>query len=74
MSKDEELDRRDGRKVEVEQSAKETMNTSNSGLYHEVTNSSWERCNPSGLRLVVKNDAFYGNYRRNIGRRSGKAV
>jgi len=50
------------------------MNSSNSGLYHKVTNSSWERRNPDGLRSVVKNDAFCGNYRRDIGKRASKVV
>ena len=50
------------------------MNTPNSGLYHKVANSSWERCNPGGLQLVVKNDIFCDNYRRDIGRGSGKVI
>ena len=49
MSEDEESDRGDGRKVEVEQSVRETIGSSNSRLYHEVTGSSRERCDTSNL-------------------------
>ena len=50
------------------------MDTPNSGLHHKATNSSWERCNPSGLQSVVKNDVFCGNYKRDISRGSGKVI
>ena len=50
------------------------MNSSNGGLYHKVTNSSWERRNPGSLQSVVKNDVFCGNYRRDIGKRASKVV
>ena len=50
------------------------MDSSNGELYYKVTDSSWERHNPGGLRLVVKNDAFCGNYRRDISRGSSEVV
>ena len=40
MSENEEQDRRNSRKVEIEQGTGKTMNTSNSGLYHKVAGSS----------------------------------
>ena len=40
MLEDEEYNRRSSRKVEVEWGTRETMDTSDSGLYHEVAVSS----------------------------------
>ena len=40
MSEDKELSKDTSRKVEVEQSSREIVDTSNSGLYNKVTSSS----------------------------------
>ncbi len=45
------------------------MNTPDGELYYKVTISSWERHNPSGLQQVVINDTFYGNNKRDIGKK-----
>ena len=50
------------------------MDTHNSGLYHEVTNSGGEGRYSGGLQQVVKNDTLCGNNRRDIGRGTGKVV
>jgi len=47
-----ENEKQDGiasRKAKVEQSTRETTDSSNGGLHYKVTSGSWERCNPSGL-------------------------
>ena len=49
MLTDKEQDRENSREVQVEQSTGKAMNSSNSRLYHKVTNSSWEECNPGSL-------------------------
>jgi len=49
VTKDEESERGTSREVETKWDTGETMSISNSGLYHKVTISSWEKCNPSSL-------------------------
>ena len=49
MLEDEEQNGSTGRKVEVKLSSKETVNTSNGGLYYKVAISSWKGCDLSGL-------------------------
>ena len=71
---DEELDRGNGRKVEVKWSTEKTIDSSNDRLYYEVTSSSWEKHDHGGLQSIVKNDILCGNDRRDIGRGISKAV
>ena len=71
---DKESDKGNSRKIEVEWSTREIIDSSNGRFHHEVTGSSWERYNSGGLWLVVKNDIFCSNYKRNIGRGIGKTV
>ena len=49
MSENEEQNGGTSRKAEVEQGTRETMNISNSGLYHKVTISSQKEYNSSSL-------------------------
>ena len=44
------------------------MNALDSRFYYEIASSGREECNTSGMRYVIKNDAFCGNNRRNISR------
>jgi len=74
MPEDEKSDRENSRKVEVERDTREAMNLPNSRLHYEVTSSSQERCNPNSLQLVVENDIFCGNNRRNISERTSKII
>ena len=67
-------DRGISREVEVEWGSRETMDISDSGFYHKVTISSWGKCYPSGLWLVVQDNIFCGNYRRDISKRVSKVV
>ena len=50
MSEDKEQNRNASRKVEAEQDSRKAIDISNSGIYHEITMSSWERCNPSSMQ------------------------
>ena len=74
MPKDEEWNGGSSRKVEIEQSTRETMDTSNGRLHYEVTGGSRKGCYPSGLQQAVQNDTFCGNDRRNIGRRISEII
>ena len=74
MSEDEKQNESTGREAEVEQGSRKTINTFNNGLYHKVTISSWEECNPSSLQQVVQNNTFCGNNRGNISRGVSKVV
>ena len=50
VSKNEKLDKDISKKVEVEWNTRETIDTSNGRLYHEVTISSMKRCDLSSMQ------------------------
>ena len=62
VPKDEKQDRDTSRKAEVEWSTREIIDLSNSWFYNQITISSSERCNPSGLWSIIQNDIFCDNY------------
>ena len=74
MSIDEEQDRGNGRKVEVERSTGETIDTYISRFYYQITNCSRKRCNSSGLQQTIKDDTFCSNYRRNVSKSVSKTL
>ena len=49
MLENEKQNKDTSRKAKVEQSSEKAMNISNSGFYYEITGSSQEGYNPSGL-------------------------
>ena len=49
VTKDKESERGTSKEVETKWDTGETMGIPDSGLYHKVTISSWEKCNPSSL-------------------------
>jgi len=71
---DKEQDGRNGRKVEVERSTRKTVDVYISRFYYQIIDCSRKRCNPSGLRQTIKDDAFCSNYRRDDSGRVSKTL